>query len=619
MPQINLTPLSFATDIIRPGGGPEQWHNSSDRIPYPTESQPRNQENSLEVYYRFQWAKVEGSTKGSYTWGYFDGLARQAIDKGQKLSFGIMTFNGDGGDTSYGGGSSAYPLWLHNEMQAEPNKDWLNGNGVWIPNFNSQKYIAALRSLHQAIRDHLINTTYKPTAGPNAGKTVTLADAIFCIDIRGFGNWGEWHTYDMVDNWNSFPSGRQPSLASLKAIIDAHTQVFDRWPLVMMVAGYDGGATGIPIFAPYPEIAHYALTAKNAWGDVGWRRDQWGARDAYLNTLLEGNNSSFGSSGPFKNIILNKWKTCPETGEPYPGGLDMTDLMRQVMLYRPCSIGNGNFGGYPSSLATRDRIRAAFEACGYKLQIQGGNFTVNGNALSLTLNWLNGGVCPAYEDWNVAIYLKASNGNIAAQTLSSFKPKLFLPNPQASSITDAFVFSVPAGTYTLAIRVIDPKNYRQPMPLFNAGMQPDGTYNLGTVVTGTTPPLPNIGPTVNAGSDVVITLPINTVTLVGSASDTDGEIKTLLWEKVSGSGTLATPDKATTFITGLTEGVSVFKLTGTDDDNASNSDQVTVTVKPKPVDPPPTPVTVVNVTNQSTVTTVTTVHYSDGSTEKFPK
>jgi len=56
-------------------------------------------------------------------------------------------------------------------------------------------------------------------------------------------------------------------------------------------------------------------------------------------------------------------------------------------------------------------------------------------------------------------------------------------------------------------------------------------------VTGTTPidpPTdPNLSPTVNAGSDVTITLPINSVILNGSAVDKDGTIVGYEWTKLS--------------------------------------------------------------------------------------
>src|SRR5215510_10680687 len=74
-------------DIIAPGRGAEQWHNSTARIPNPTETQSLGSENSLDVYYRFQWALIEGATQGSYNWNYFDNLIRSAINRGQKFSF----------------------------------------------------------------------------------------------------------------------------------------------------------------------------------------------------------------------------------------------------------------------------------------------------------------------------------------------------------------------------------------------------------------------------------------------------------------------------------------------------------------------------------------------------
>ena len=88
------TPLSFTTipyadpDIISPGRGAEQWHDGNGSISYPLADQSIQ---SLDAYYRFTWNKLEGATQGSYTWGYFDGLVREVINKGQKLSFGIMT------------------------------------------------------------------------------------------------------------------------------------------------------------------------------------------------------------------------------------------------------------------------------------------------------------------------------------------------------------------------------------------------------------------------------------------------------------------------------------------------------------------------------------------------
>jgi len=89
----------------------------------------------------------------------------------------------------------------------------------------------------------------------------------------------------------------------------------------------------------------------------------------------------------------------------------------------------------------------------------------------------------------------------------------------------------------------------------------------------------NASPTANAGADKNIQLPVNTANLNGSGSDTDGTIATYLWEKFSGgSVTLSNTNTATATASNLVAGIYEFKLTVTDDDGASASDRVKVTV-----------------------------------------
>lgn len=96
---------------------------------------------------------------------------------------------------------------------------------------------------------------------------------------------------------------------------------------------------------------------------------------------------------------------------------------------------------------------------------------------------------------------------------------------------------------------------------------------------GTTPPPNNKVPTANAGSDKSVTLPTNSVALTGTASDPDGTISSYLWSKVSGDVANINPvNAANTTITGLVQGTYVFKLTVIDNQGASASDNVTVTV-----------------------------------------
>ena len=88
-------------------------------------------------------------------------------------------------------------------------------------------------------------------------------------------------------------------------------------------------------------------------------------------------------------------------------------------------------------------------------------------------------------------------------------------------------------------------------------------------------------PAVNAGTNQNINLPISSVTLSGSASESGGTIASCLWTQVSGSAAaIVSPTAMTTQITGLTVGTYVFQLTATDVNGATGSGTVQVTVGP---------------------------------------
>jgi hypothetical protein len=90
----------------------------------------------------------------------------------------------------------------------------------------------------------------------------------------------------------------------------------------------------------------------------------------------------------------------------------------------------------------------------------------------------------------------------------------------------------------------------------------------------------NQAPVVNAGTDQVITLPVNNATLTGSGTDADGTISSYSWVKISGpaTGTIANANAASTLINNLVQGVYQYELTVTDNNGATGKDTIRVTV-----------------------------------------
>lgn len=114
-----------------------------------------------------------------------------------------------------------------------------------------------------------------------------------------------------------------------------------------------------------------------------------------------------------------------------------------------------------------------------------------------------------------------------------------------------------------------------------------GATNFSTVVVLVNPAA-NVNPTVNAGSDVSITLPTNTVTVTATASDADGTIKSYTWSEFSGPSTftIVNPTQAKTVINNLVQGIYNFNVRVTDNSTGFATDMVQVTVN-APANIPP--------------------------------
>lgn len=166
------------------------------------------------------------------------------------------------------------------------------------------------------------------------------------------------------------------------------------------------------------------------------------------------------------------------------------------------------------------------------------------------------------------------NGN---NTISTYKwtktggPTQFtLANSDAASTG---LSNLVAGTYTFTLTVTD-----------NGGLT--GTASVKVIVNAP----PNQKPVANAGADLTITLPANSVTLDGNgSSDPDGSISNYAWSRISGPTqfTLANAAAASTGLSNLAEGTYAFKLVVTDNGGLTDNDTILVTVKPAPVNQAP--------------------------------
>jgi hypothetical protein len=158
-----------------------------------------------------------------------------------------------------------------------------------------------------------------------------------------------------------------------------------------------------------------------------------------------------------------------------------------------------------------------------------------------------------------------SDGSITAYSWTK------VSGPSAGVITSASaatttVTGLIAGTYVFQLTVTD-----------NSG----GTSSANVTVSVASASIVNVAPSAVAGANQTITLPNSAVTLDGSASkDPDGTITRYAWAQLSGpsNGTIAAPASASTQVTGLIAGTYVFQLTVYDNNAATGTSNVTITV-----------------------------------------
>lgn len=423
-----------------------------------------------DYYFRFAITDVIKGANATVDWTRLDNEFKKAINQGAGMSIGFMpTCDSDGflATENYGGASSRYPLAWHNQMQSENVRDFSAG-GNWIPNWNSTSFLNNWAAFLKRVNEHIETTSYNG---------VRYKDIMNYVEIRGYAQWGEFHWGGLFDNVSQLPAGTRPSVNSYKRIIDMHCDAFPNYPLVIIFAAYD--ANWLPHTMTPPEVTLYALTKKNGWGLIGWRRDQWAngsvTGDNYVHDYLERNSRSFGSSGAFSQIIMERWKYAPVVGEPYGPGANLSDLKRQLQFYHATSVGNGN---YPNTSNAQGLFKDAVEMAGAKLSLNKGQLKVSTEFdFDITLTAENFGNSCVYNDrLNLVYELRNSGGQVMWTSNSNWKPLLKVPGTYA--ISDHYkVTTVPAGTYSLVATIKD--NYRA-LPLFNNNQNSDGTIVLAT-------------------------------------------------------------------------------------------------------------------------------------------
>ena len=266
-------------EIVNPDRGFFRW-NGNETAPVPC----------IDNYLRYNWSVIEKS-EGVYDFSAIKAAAEKAKndpDGRGTFSFGIRCV--------VQGVDHAYPAYIDAKMGSWKSEKMK----CWVPDWNNAYFLERLDALVAAM-----------------GREFNKDPRIGYVEIRSFGNWGEWHLSRF-----ELPIAPVTEItpATIHQLIDSYVKAFPDKQLIML----SDNAIGL----------EHAMSIENLKYPIGWRRDSW-CHIVFPNLL---------KSAAWPKAI-DRWKTAPVIFEAYGNSKnDLSMAMNQVQKFHASSIGNGNIG-----------------------------------------------------------------------------------------------------------------------------------------------------------------------------------------------------------------------------------------------------------------------------------
>jgi len=223
--------------------------------------------------------------------------------------------------------------------------------------------------------------------------------------------------------------------------------------------------------------AGYLQQAMSTNSRIGVRIDCIGATQFYgspIDSVPDAVNRW--TTAPF----VSEWCSSTDTANEYATG------DTQVQQYHFSMLASDNYPTRYANMsgAQQTSFQHANKISGYRINLTNvvvPGSVVRGNAFSMTSHWNNANVAPPYDDWSVQYQLRAGT-TVVWTSASALNTKTLMPG--ATTVVDTFTVptGVSSGTYTLAVKVVDPAGSASPMALAQNGVNADNSYSLGSVV-----------------------------------------------------------------------------------------------------------------------------------------
>lgn len=173
-------------------------------------------------------------------------------------------------------------------------------------------------------------------------------------------------------------------------------------------------------------------------------------------------------------------ETCDTPAGWERDGFDVTYILNQALRWHVTSVNVKSSPIPPQWHAQFDDFQ---KRMGYRFVLRRLEYPKAisaGSMMPVHMWWLNAGVAPIYRDYWLAVQLQSGNREVVLRVPADIKQWL----PGDAVVDDSLYIpgELAAGTYRLRVALLDPRTDKPAIRLAIEGRQPDGWYDLGSIV-----------------------------------------------------------------------------------------------------------------------------------------
>lgn len=381
------------------------------------------------AYLRWYWNVLEPE-RGKYRWDIIDLALEEARAHSQKLAIRLMPYSNQ----------DPLPEWYRNSGARRANKPEDKDGKIWQPDFSDPLFLK-----------------YWGELVAEAGKRYDGNPYLDTVDISSVGYWGE--------GWSPY----MPAFPYQKALIDIW---FDAFPRTTLLMNFDE-----------PEALAYGTQH-----GAGWRLDCLGdMRTSSDNVYFPAEMLEVYPQQVVRAGIQNVWQhkpvsleVCGTVSEWKKDGYDVDYILAQALRWHVTSV---NLKSSPIPDVWKPRFEEFQKQLGYRFilrRLEYPSEVIAGAMMPVHMWWLNAGVAPIYEQYDLAVQLRSKD--VSAVINIPVDVRTWEPGDAVYDGTLYVPESLASGTYDVRIAMLDSRTHEPAIRFAIAGRDPDGWYTMGTII-----------------------------------------------------------------------------------------------------------------------------------------